>query len=186
MLGAAAVLAGAAILFSSDDVGGSPDAAAAPRSSPAVDARRSCPDARRGLRFYRTRRAEWLARMGGPRPTVRLERPRTCARARALAELARDRARRARRQYERRFELLYERFECVHRNEGAWDDAGAPYYGGLQMGAPFERAYGPEFLRRWGHADRWPVWAQLLAAERGRRAGGWRHWPNTARECGLL
>ena len=47
-------------------------------------------------------------------------------------------------------------------------------------------AYGPGFLRKWGHAGRWPVWAQLIAAERGRHERGWYPWPNTARECGLL
>ena len=36
----------------------------------------------------------------------------------------------------------------------------------------FMQAYGPGFLRKWGHAGRWPVWPQLIAAERGRR-GTW-------------
>ncbi len=28
------------------------------------------------------------------------------------------------------------------------------------------KTYGPEFMSRWGTADRWPVWAQITAAER--------------------
>jgi hypothetical protein len=74
----------------------------------------------------------------------------------------------------------------VHEHEASWTDGGAPYYGGLQMDRNFMAAYGRRYLRRWGTADRWPVWAQLLAAERGRRARGWWPWPSTARMCGLL
>ena len=33
------------------------------------------------------------------------------------------------------------------------------------MDVSFERRYGGEFVRRWGTADNWPVWAQLQAAE---------------------
>lgn len=71
--------------------------------------------------------------------------------------------------------------------EGAWNaNTGNGYYGGLQMDYSFMQAYGPSFLRRWGTADHWPVWAQLQAGRNGYRARGWYPWPNTARACGLL
>jgi hypothetical protein len=76
---------------------------------------------------------------------------------------------------------------CIHSYEGAWSaNTGNGYYGGLQMDWDFMRAYGREFLRRWGTADRWPVWAQVTAAERAKRTRGYWPWPNSARYCGLL
>jgi hypothetical protein len=39
---------------------------------------------------------------------------------------------------------------------GNWRDPDSPYYGGLQMDMDFQRAYGAEFLARWGTADHWP------------------------------
>ena len=33
------------------------------------------------------------------------------------------------------------------------------------------RTYGPEFVRRWGTADNWPVDAQLVAAARAHASG---------------
>jgi hypothetical protein len=79
-------------------------------------------------------------------------------------------------------------FFCIHRYEGAWgSNTGNGYYGGLQMDLQFQGLYGPEFLRRWGTADNWPVWAQLQAAVRAYESGrGFGPWPNTARACGLL
>jgi hypothetical protein len=75
---------------------------------------------------------------------------------------------------------------CVHRHEGAWNDPHAPFYGGMQMDYSFQKAHGPVYLRRWGTADRWPVWAQLHASYDGWSSRGWHPWPNTARACGLL
>ena len=75
---------------------------------------------------------------------------------------------------------------CIHQYEGSWTDPNAPYYGGLQMDWNFMKAYGGAFLRRWGTADHWPVWAQLQAGRNGQRVQGWGAWPNTARICGLL
>ena len=75
---------------------------------------------------------------------------------------------------------------CIHRYEGSWTDPGSPYWGGLQMDMNFQRAYGPEFLSRWGTADHWPIYAQLEAAERAIAVRGFSPWPNTARDCGLL
>ena len=83
---------------------------------------------------------------------------------------------------------LHDSFECIHGFEGAWDsNTGNGYYGGLQMDLQFQSLYGPEFLSRWGTADNWPPWAQLVAAVRAYQSGrGFAPWPNTARFCGLL
>ena len=83
---------------------------------------------------------------------------------------------------------LEQAFLCIHRYEAAWDaNTGNGYYGGLQMDLPFQSHYGPEYVARYGTADRWPIWAQLEVAARAYRdAGGFWPWPNTARVCGLL
>jgi len=75
---------------------------------------------------------------------------------------------------------------CVHGYEGSWTDGGSPYYGGLQMDIDFQQDNGIVFYRRWGTADHWPVWAQLVTAYRAWQVRGWWPWPNTARYCGLL
>jgi hypothetical protein len=75
---------------------------------------------------------------------------------------------------------------CIHHYEGAWNDHGAPYWGGLQMDMNFQRAYGRRFLRRWGTADHWPVWAQLEAGVRAVLVRGYEPWPTSGRMCGLL
>lgn len=79
-------------------------------------------------------------------------------------------------------------WSCIHRYEGAWtSNTGNGYFGGLQMDWSFMRLYGSQYVRRWGTADNWPVWAQLDAARRARDSGrGYGPWPNTARACGLL
>jgi Transglycosylase-like domain len=78
-------------------------------------------------------------------------------------------------------------FLCIHQGEGAWwSNTGNGYYGGLQMDRAFQRAYGPEFLRAFGTADRWPASVQLAVGIRGYLARGFHPWPNTARRCGLL
>jgi len=79
-------------------------------------------------------------------------------------------------------------FQCIHHREGAWTaNTGNGYYGGLQMDIRFQTRYGSEFIRRWGTADNWPAWAQLVAATRAYRSGrGFYPWPNTARACGLI
>lgn len=84
--------------------------------------------------------------------------------------------------------FLQSAFLCIHRYEGAWDaNTGNGYYGGLQMDDAFQSTYGGEYVRRWGTADGWPVWAQIAAAARAYRSGrGFSPWPNTARACGLL
>lgn len=82
--------------------------------------------------------------------------------------------------------VLTSAWACIHSREGSWTDPGGPYYGGLQMDVSFQIHYGREFFNRWGTADRWPIWAQIAAAERARRDVGYSPWPNTARACGLL
>ena len=76
---------------------------------------------------------------------------------------------------------------CIHRYEGAWNDAGAPYYGGLQMDLGFQRTYGGHLLATKGPANHWTPLEQMWVAERAHRAGrGFYPWPNTARYCGLI
>ena len=75
-------------------------------------------------------------------------------------------------------------FLCIHANEGAWNDPNAPYYGGLQMDSSFQRTYGPEFLRAFGTADRWPASVQIAVAVRAWLSRGFGPWP-TRRFCGL-
>lgn len=84
-------------------------------------------------------------------------------------------------------ERLVHAFACIHHYEAAWNDPRPPYFGGLQMDYPFQRAYGREFLRAFGTADRWPPALQIAVAIRAYLAGrGFNPWPNSARKCGLL
>jgi len=70
----------------------------------------TCRSARKALRFYRAAYRGWRERMGaGPSVLETLERPRSCARARYLAERWRFKARAARRV-----------FEAWHWREYAW------------------------------------------------------------------
>jgi hypothetical protein len=81
---------------------------------------------------------------------------------------------------------------CIHRYEqnpaqGWRTHTGNGYYGGLQMDIHFQRAYGPELLRRKGTANNWTAVEQMWVAERAHQSGrGFYPWPNTARYCGLL
>ncbi len=93
---------------------------------------------------------------------------------------------------------LLDAFICIHNHEGAWNSkTGNGYDGGLQMDATFQVQYGPEFVHRWGSADKWPIWAQMTAAIRAytgwvgpdprtRTARGFGPWPNTAHSCRLI
>ena len=176
----------------SSGAGNSPIAAAPVETAGALRSPRSpgvrghCPSARRGLVWYRAASARWYRQMGARRLSVAAKSSRPCRIIRYEAKRERLRARVARLNFEGWYRQTYERWRCVHEREGAWNDPHAPYWGGVQMDMSYQRAYGREFLRRWGTADRWPIWAQLVAAERGRRERGWQPWPNTARECGLL
>jgi hypothetical protein len=76
---------------------------------------------------------------------------------------------------------------CIHRFEGGWSDAGAPYYGGLQMDLTFQRHYGGYLLSAKGTAEHWSPLEQMWVAEHAYRSGrGFYPWPNTARYCGLI
>jgi hypothetical protein len=83
-------------------------------------------------------------------------------------------------------------WECIHPKEGAWNDTGDPYWGGLQMDRSFMAAYGADFEREhagegWGglgFADAWTPREQMEAAERAYRARGLTPWPLTRIGCG--
>jgi hypothetical protein len=78
-------------------------------------------------------------------------------------------------------------FLCIHEYEGAWNDSGAPYWGGLQMDDSFMRSYGGEFYRALGPASLWPPFVQVVVAMRAYYSGrGFHPWPRTAHYCGLL
>ena len=70
---------------------------------------------------------------------------------------------------------------CIHSREGAWNDQGAPYYGGLQM------TYGWAGLV--GDAGNLSPQHQMQAAETGYRRSGYStawlegQWPNTSPPC---
>jgi hypothetical protein len=75
---------------------------------------------------------------------------------------------------------------CIHHYEGAWNDSGGPYWGGLQMDLSFQQEYGGWLLRTKGTANRWTPMEQIWVAVRAWRTRGFSPWPNTARDCGLL
>jgi hypothetical protein len=80
----------------------------------------------------------------------------------------------------------YSAWLCIHRYEGSWEDAGAPYYGGLQMDISFQRTYGGWLLHSKGTADHWTPLEQIWTAVKAHRQRGFYPWPNTARACGLI
>ena len=85
------------------------------------------------------------------------------------------------------YDAKYAGLRCIHTHEGAWNaNTGNGYYGGLQMDMSFQRAYGPEFLSRYGTANNWPAIDQLIAGYRAVQRRGYSPWPNTAVMCGLL
>ena len=75
---------------------------------------------------------------------------------------------------------------CIHHFEGAWNDVGGPYWGGLQMSLGFQATYGGWLLREKGTADHWTPLEQIWTAEKALRSRGFWPWPNTARMCGLI
>jgi hypothetical protein len=97
---------------------------------------------------------------------------------------------RYRAQARRPLRLRMERFGawvCIHRHEAAWNDAGDPYWGGLQMDRGFMRAYGGDMIARHhgGLANTWTPAEQIVVAERAYRTRGFAPWPNTSRACGV-
>jgi hypothetical protein len=75
---------------------------------------------------------------------------------------------------------------CIHHYEGAWNDVGDPYWGGLQMSLTFQERYGGWLYRVKGTADHWTPLEQMWVAEKALQVRGFWPWPNTARFCGLL
>jgi len=75
---------------------------------------------------------------------------------------------------------------CIHHYEGAWNDVGGPYWGGLQMSLTFQQRYGGWIYRLKGTADHWTPLEQIWTAEKARQSRGFWPWPNTARTCGLI
>lgn len=72
---------------------------------------------------------------------------------------------------------------CIHKNEGAWNDGGSPYYGGLQMSWNWMNAVPG------GDAGKLPAIQQMWIAERVSARHGFSHawmsgqWPNTYPRC---
>jgi len=106
---------------------------------------------------------------------------------RYLAKLWRLKAHQWRARFGAWYRSMLQKWGCIHRGEGAWDaNTGNGYWGGLQMTLSFQKAHGMRFYHRWGTADRWPPWAQIVAAEDALRddGGSYREW-GTAHGCGL-
>jgi hypothetical protein len=80
----------------------------------------------------------------------------------------------------------FQQWMCIHHYEGAWNDVGGPYWGGLQMSLGFQQTYGNWIYRRKGTADHWTPLEQMWTAENALKSRGFWPWPNTARICGLL
>lgn len=80
---------------------------------------------------------------------------------------------------------------CIHNHEGAWNDTGDPYWGGLQMDRGFMATYGPDFIRAHagegsggeGLADSWTPREQMVAAHRAWLTRGYGPWPRTRIPC---
>jgi len=81
--------------------------------------------------------------------------------------------------------------KCIQSHEGSWRDAGAPYWGGMQMDWGFMETYGTWLLKNVGTADRWTPHQQLHISYRafrgwkGHAARGFGPWPNTRKMCGV-
>ena len=78
---------------------------------------------------------------------------------------------------------LVNAFLCIHSHEGAWNDSGAPYWGGLQFGWSEWQRYGGQYAPS---ADLATPAEQIAAGIAYWRVAGFSPWPTTARMCGLL
>ena len=156
-----------------------------------------CPGVLTGINFYKHATWNWQGKLGLVRFRVETHHFNSCRYATWVAKRWRSRAAHLHARFDNFTKhqqsvrqlargALTSDWACIHSHEGAWNDPNGPYYGGLQMDLPFQEAYGGEFLRRWGTADHWPIWAQVTAANRARASRGYTPWPNTARMCGLL
>ena len=172
-----------------------PDKTGAAPKPTSQDRPKGCPSARKAVKYYAGRIAYWRDKMGAA-PSGRSNRLGNCPRY--LSKVLRAKSYALRREYTRyaaerraRYRRLYEKWRCIHEHEGAWNsNTGNGYWGGLQMDWGFMHTYGAEFIRRWGLAHRWPVWAQLEAAERaywgyaGYAGRGYSPW-GTRGMCGV-
>ena len=143
----------------------------------------------KGIRFYRAAMWSYQWQQGTSYERVTKWKPKhSCNFLKYLAAQARKGARQSRRLFYRWFKATYAKWECIHGHEGAWNSAtGNGFYGGLQMDLGFQSSHGSQWMKLWGTADNWPVWAQLRAAEDAYHSGrGFQPWPNTARYCGQL
>ncbi len=141
----------------------------------------------RAIDDYRAETWRWQRLMGQPRsPAGRsAEQTTSAAYRRWVRDLWKKRAARARLAATR--PPHRSAWVCIQRHEGPWTDAGAPYYGGLQMDLSFQRTHARALLRRKGTANRWTPLEQMWVAERALRRGtGFYPWPNAARLCGLI
>lgn len=146
----------------------------------------------KGIRFYRASTWMWQWQEGVRYERFTKWRPKhSCGFLSYLGKAARKKALVARRSFESWYSRTYAKWDCIHRHEAAWHGDNNPTYdGGLQMDSGFQNTYGSEFVRLWGNASNWPIWAQLRAAERaysGYNGYGARYfgpWP-TRSYCGL-
>ena len=142
---------------------------------------------------YRSETWRWQSLMRKPRtPTLLHASARTATPriSRWVRDLWQRRAARAERQAKNpphRAQWL-----CIHRYERhpaqGWARTPATATtAGCRWTSRFQRAYGPELLRRKGTANSWTAVEQMWVAERAYRSGrGFYPWPNTARYCGLI
>jgi hypothetical protein len=168
---------------------------AASRKAPSHWEVRAAKAWRRHIRHFRANTRHWLTVMRGRPPANDARAP--AARSLAarspgagslvrLRHLARRwRHREHRTQWHAKHPPELRGWLCIHRYEGSWADAGAPYWGGLQMDLSFQETYGGWLLRHKGTADHWSALEQIWVAVRAARARGFSPWPNTAHYCGL-
>lgn len=155
---------------------------------------KACPGHVQGIYFYRHATRQWEHKMGmaPSKSNFNASKIHSCKYTVWVAHKWETRAVKLRRVYPKWLAAQipavdYDKWACIHHYEGAWNsNTGNGFYGGLQMDLAFQSLYGAEFLARWGTADKWPVWAQITAAERAYDGRGFSPWPNTARACGLL
>lgn len=152
-----------------------------------------CNDARSAINFYVSATHRWQARHDAPLSVAgHASKSPGCAYVRWAARRWQKHSRQAHREYLAWFTATYAKWACIHSHEGSWQDENLPQMGGLQFDPDFQSTYGSEFIKAYGDAGNWPVYAQLLAAERayhgyhGYAGRGFYPWPNTARACGLI
>lgn len=156
----------------------------------ASPSKQSCPGVRAGIVFYSDAVSRWNVQRGDHPPRIRTHAA-SCKQARHVARRLQLKARVERARFDAWYDRTYAKWACIHSKEGAWNAANDSYGGGLQFDQGFQWTYGSEFIVAYGAAGSWPVWAQLIAAERayngyhGYGPRGYSAWPNTRRACGV-